>query len=104
MCGICGIISKGPVVQDSVFKMNSSMFHRGPNGDGTYFEPNLGLAMRRLSIIDLEGGWQPIYNEDASLVLFMNGEIYNYIELRRNLEIKGHIFSTRSDCEVILHL
>lgn len=104
MCGICGIISKGSVVQDSVLKMNSSMFHRGPNGDGTYFEPNLGLAMRRLSIIDLEGGWQPIYNEDASLVLFMNGEIYNYLELRRNLEIKGHIFSTRSDCEVILHL
>lgn len=104
MCGICGIISKELIVRDSVTKMNYSMLHRGPDGEGTYFEPNLGLAMRRLSIIDLEGGWQPIYNEDGSLVLFMNGEIYNYIELRRNLEKQGHVFSTQSDCEVILHL
>lgn len=104
MCGICGIISKEPIERDSVFKMNLSMLHRGPNGEGTYFEPNLGLAMRRLSIIDLEGGWQPIYNEDGSLVLFMNGEIYNYIELCSNLKKRGHVFSTQSDSEVILHL
>ena len=57
-----------------------NMLHRGPNGDGFYFEQHIGLAMRRLSIIDLEGGWQPIYNEDKSLILFMNGEIYNYVE------------------------
>ena len=69
MCGICGIISKGSVVQDSVLKMNSSMFHRGPNGDGTYFEPNLGLAMRRHSIIDLEGGNQYIMKMPVSSCL-----------------------------------
>lgn len=104
MCGICGYISNHQIDKSVVERMNQSMFHRGPNGDGSYFEEHLGLAMRRLSIIDLEGGWQPLYNEDKSLVLFMNGEIYNYIELQQVLKQKGHIFSTHSDGEVILHL
>lgn len=104
MCGICGYIAKREIDRTVVQRMNQSMLHRGPDGEGFYFESNLGLAMRRLSIIDLEGGWQPLYNEDKSLVLFMNGEIYNYVELREELEKKGHVFSTRSDAEVIVHL
>ena len=62
------------------------------------------LAMRRLSIIDLTTGWQPLYNEDRSLALVCNGEIYNFVELRRDLEARGHRFATHSDCETILHL
>ena len=88
------------------------MLHRGPDGYGEFpdwFEPEAGpgnifLAMRRLSIIDLEGGWQPLYNEDRSLVLVANGEVYNFIELREQLEGQGHRFNTRSDCECILHM
>lgn len=104
MCGICGVISNKKLERNCVLAMSHSMSHRGPNGEGTYFEDNLGIAMRRLSIIDLEGGWQPIYSEDGSLILFMNGEIYNYIELRNELKQKGHIFSTNSDAEVVVHL
>lgn len=104
MCGICGVISNKKLERNSVLAMSRSMFHRGPDGEGTYFEDNLGIAMRRLSIIDLSGGWQPIYSEDRSLILFMNGEIYNYIELRNELKQKGHFFSTNSDAEVIVHL
>lgn len=104
MCGICGFMSRGFVERSTIERMNMNMLHRGPNGDGFYFEQHIGLAMRRLSIIDLEGGWQPIYNEDKSLILFMNGEIYNYVELRLELEKRGHRFSTGSDAEVIVHL
>lgn len=104
MCGICGFMSRGIVERSTIERMNMNMLHRGPNGDGFYFEQHIGLAMRRLSIIDLEGGWQPIYNEDKSLILFMNGEIYNYVELRLELEKRGHRFSTGSDAEVIVHL
>lgn len=80
--------------------------HRGPDGEGTHFEPAHGFAMgmRRLSIIDLEGGWQPIWNEDETVGVVFNGEIYNYIELRRELEAKGHRFRTHSDTEVLVHL
>lgn len=83
---------------------NEALIHRGPDGQGSYYATNVALAMRRLSIIDLEGGFQPLYNEDRSLVLVANGEIYNFIELRRQLEAKGHRFQTGSDCETILHL
>jgi len=78
------------------------MLHRGPDGAGEYLAPNLHMAMRRLAIIDLQQGWQPLYNEDNSLALIINGEIYNYLELRDSL--KGHDFRTNSDGEVILHL
>ncbi len=107
MCGICGILSYTQLTSsdlESVFKMNSNLIHRGPDGEGTFTDDNIALAMRRLSIIDLSGGWQPLYNEDRSLVLVINGEIYNYIELRNQLEKKGHTFATHSDSETILHL
>ena len=84
--------------------MSTGLVHRGPDGAGEFHQPHIGLGMRRLSIIDLEGGWQPLYNEDRSLALIANGEIYNFVELRVKLEGRGHRFSTHSDCETILHL
>ncbi len=78
--------------------------HRGPDGAGTHIAPGLALGMRRLSIIDLEGGWQPIWNEDKSLGVVFNGEIYNYVELRRDLLAAGHVFRTETDTEVLVHL
>lgn len=105
MCGICGVISKEPLRElGPVRKMQKALAHRGPNGQGEYSSQHIGLAMRRLSIIDVEGGDQPLYNEDCSLVLVANGEIYNFIELRGWLQSKGHRFHTGSDCETILHL
>jgi asparagine synthase (glutamine-hydrolysing) len=83
--------------------VNAAMFHRGPDGQGELVTPQAMLAMRRLAIIDLSGGWQPLYNEDRSIGLVVNGEVYNYVELRRELEAKGHVFRTRSDCETVAH-
>lgn len=106
MCGIAGIISKNieNVQIDIVQTMLDALKHRGPDGVGLFQDQSVAMGMRRLSIIDLEGGWQPLYNEDKSLVLVINGEIYNYIELRENLKKSGHTFSTDADGEVILHL
>lgn len=105
MCGICGIISQAPIENlTPIQRMQSSLHHRGPDGDGDFYHQHIVLAMRRLSIIDLTGGWQPLFNEDRSLVLVANGEIYNYIELRHVLQTQGHHFGTASDCETILHL
>lgn len=107
MCGICGIVSRRDISDreiDAVKRVNSALTHRGPDGEGEYSDNHLFLAMRRLSIIDLEGGWQPLYNEDHSVALVANGEIYNFIELRESLKARGHIFSTGSDCETIAHL
>jgi asparagine synthase (glutamine-hydrolysing) len=106
MCGIAGIITKKISENhvESVERMLTSMIHRGPDGQGNYNDARICMGMRRLSIIDIHGGWQPLYNEDKSLVLIMNGEIYNYIELSEQLKKNGHIFSTQSDAEVILHL
>ena len=84
--------------------MSAAQIHRGPDGTGEFFSDNIALAIRRLSIIDPNGGWQPLYNEDKSLVLIINGEIYNYIELRERLKTSGHQFKTDTDGEVILHL
>lgn len=84
--------------------MLAALVHRGPDGQGEYSDNHVVMGMRRLSIIDLQGGWQPLYNEDKSLILIMNGEIYNYIELTEELKKRGHTFSTHSDGEVILHL
>lgn len=105
MCGICGIFdTKGnPVDRELLSRMNTRIRHRGPDGEGMYFGPGVGLANRRLSIIDLEGGGQPIANEDESVNVVFNGEIYNYIELRDELEKRGHVFQTQSDTEVIVH-
>jgi asparagine synthase (glutamine-hydrolysing) len=105
MCGICGVFDfKGkPVSKDLVERMSSTIRHRGPDGSGFYVCGEIGLGHRRLSIIDLEGGAQPITNEDNSLHVIFNGEIYNFVELREELVKKGHIFKTHSDTEVILH-
>src|SRR5688572_11139068 len=107
MCGITGIITKAlitPADFSSVRTSNSHLAHRGPDGAGEFHDEHVMLAMRRLSIIDLTGGWQPLYNEDRTLALIANGEIYNFIELRQRLEGLGHWFRTDSDCETILHL
>ena len=105
MCGICGVFQpRGePVSRELVEKMTTAIQHRGPDGAGYYLSREVGLGHRRLSIIDLGGGAQPISNEDDSLFVVFNGEIYNFIELREELEKKGHVFKTRSDTEVILH-
>lgn len=105
MCGICGIFDRNgdPVDPELLAKMNSILRHRGPDGEGRYVDAEVGLGHRRLSIIDVGGGGQPISNEDDSLQVVFNGEIYNFVELRRELEPLGHKFKTRSDTEVILH-
>jgi len=105
MCGINGVFdfSGEPVGRELVDRMSSAIHHRGPDGSGRYISGRIGLGHRRLSIIDLEGGSQPIANEDGRIQVVFNGEIYNFIELRKELEEKGHIFKTRSDTEVIVH-
>src|SRR6266513_2777140 len=106
MCGIVGIFDlsgKRPIPRELVARMNQSLFHRGPDEDGFHFEPGLGLGHRRLSIIDLSTGQQPLYNEDGSVVVVYNGEIYNYRDLVPELQALGHVFRTRSDTEVIVH-
>ena len=105
MCGICGIFDfKGERADRGLLeRMNERIRHRGPDGDGFYVCGPVGLANRRLSIIDLDGGWQPQTNEDSSIQVVFNGEIYNFIELREELLAKGHKFKTRSDTEVIVH-
>ncbi|HEY2921342.1 MAG TPA: asparagine synthase (glutamine-hydrolyzing) [Candidatus Binatia bacterium] len=107
MCGIFGLIDlKGEPRSDQelMAKMGAAMVHRGPDDAGVYFGAGLAFGMRRLSIIDLEGGHQPIANEDDSVWVVCNGEIYNYRELRLYLEQRGHRFRCRSDTEVIVHL
>lgn len=105
MCGIAGFIDNKSksIKKDIVKKMALRIKHRGPDGEGYYIDNDIALAHRRLSIIDIKGGKQPIYNEDKSLVIVFNGEIYNYIELKSELEKKGHIFKTKADTEVIIH-
>jgi len=106
MCGIAGIVSlEGkPVFEQELRDMCGAIAHRGPDDEGYYFGTGAGLGMRRLSIIDLASGRQPIRNEDGSVWVVFNGEIYNFRELRRELEGRGHIFSTHTDTEVIVHL
>ncbi len=106
MCGIVGVFDvsgKRTIPRDVVSRMNESQFHRGPDEHGLHFEPGLGLGHRRLSIIDLSTGQQPLYNEDRSVVIVYNGEIYNYRELIPELTRLGHVFRTKSDTEVIVH-
>ncbi|HEY0048489.1 MAG TPA: hypothetical protein VGB68_04330, partial [Pyrinomonadaceae bacterium] len=107
MCGISGIVTREKLsagLSAAVSRMSAAQIHRGPDGAGEFSAAHVNLAMRRLSIIDLEGGAQPLYNEDASLALIINGEIYNYRELRDRLKKSGHTFRTETDGEVILHL
>lgn len=107
MCGICGkyLFQNDRFVQEQTLReMNLTLVHRGPDDEGYYVNNNIGLAQRRLSIIDLKTGAQPLYNEDKSVVVVCNGEIYNYKELIKYLNAKNHRFSTNSDSEVIVHL
>lgn len=104
MCGIAGTINLLEKADRTLLeKASHRMSHRGPDDEGFFFEGPVGLAHRRLSIIDLDAGNQPMFNEDQKLVVVFNGEIYNHIQLRKELESSGHIFSTYSDTEVILH-
>jgi asparagine synthase (glutamine-hydrolysing) len=107
MCGIAGYIDlrqRGEVDARIVGAMTEALFHRGPDSSGYFIEPDVGLGVRRLRIIDLETGDQPIYNEDGSVVVVCNGEIFNYRELRDELVARGHVFRTRTDVEVLVHL
>lgn len=107
MCGIAGYFDlqgRGRIERETLAAMTSVLIHRGPDSDGYHVEPDLGLGFRRLRIVDLTTGDQPLYNEDGSLVLICNGEIFNEPELRRELQGKGHVFRSRSDVEVLLHL
>jgi len=106
MCGICGQYNFGslaPVRRDDVELMTDTLTHRGPDDDGYYVDGPIGLGFRRLSIIDLSGGHQPMYDDDRAVYVVFNGEIYNYRELRQELETHGHVFRTKSDTEVIVH-
>ncbi len=107
MCGIAGFFD--PSLQEAGARerlgaMLDRIAHRGPDGSGTHFAGPLAMGMRRLSIIDLEGGWQPVWNEDHTIAIVFNGEIYNYVELTADLVKVGHVFRTHSDTEVLVHL
>jgi asparagine synthase (glutamine-hydrolysing) len=107
MCGFTGYADtrgERQANQEVLLRMTGSLVHRGPDSDGYLLENTVGLGFRRLSIIDLDGGDQPIYNEDKSVALLCNGEIYNYRELRKELMQKGHSFRSNCDVEVLLHL
>lgn len=107
MCGICGkynYAGAGQVTREELKKMTGLLVHRGPDDEGFYTDGGVGLAMRRLSIIDLATGHQPISNEDGSVWIVFNGEIYNFQELHQKLAGKGHVFRTKSDTETIVHL
>jgi asparagine synthase (glutamine-hydrolysing) len=107
MCGIAGILAlreSTSVQEDILVRMISALHHRGPDESGLFVSPQIGLASARLSIIGIDGGTQPIANEDESLWIVFNGEAFNYIELKEELVQKGHRFSTRTDTEVVLHL
>ena len=106
MCGILGAIESRRGVNPTELRvLNESMIRRGPDGDGFFYSScgRLGMAMRRLAVIDLAGGWQPLFSEDRQVAAMQNGEIYNHHELRADLESHGHVFRTRSDSEVLVH-
>src|SRR6266852_591188 len=107
MCGIAGMVQTHPdgaVTEAVIHEMCQAIVHRGPDDEGVFVKGGVGLGMRRLSIIDLAGGHQPIFNEDKTIWIVFNGEIYNFLDLRPELERRGHRFSTHTDTEVIVHL
>src|SRR5947208_13681954 len=106
MCGICGqynFIGQAPVLLDDIKTMTRTLIHRGPDDEGYHLDGNLGLGFRRLSIIDLAGGHQPMADAEETVWVIFNGEIYNFQELRAELESRGHRFRTKSDTEAIVH-
>lgn len=105
MCGICGAwLIDNPEIEKALGKSLTAMRHRGPDGEGTHFESGVALGMRRLAVIDVEGGQQPLWNETNDVGVIFNGEIYNYLELLEECRQRGHALKTRSDTEVIVHL
>lgn len=106
MCGFTGILhsnAQGDIDAGVLRRMNDAIAYRGPDGDGFHVEPGVGLGHRRLSIVDVAGGGQPMYNEDRSVVIVFNGEIYNFPELRPELQALGHVFRNRCDTEAVIH-
>ncbi|MDO5292549.1 MAG: asparagine synthase (glutamine-hydrolyzing) [bacterium] len=103
MCGICGFTGKLPNSKEVLEKMMLKIYHRGPDQSGTHLTDQVALGFRRLSIIDLDHGMQPMYNEDKKKVIVFNGEIYNFKEIRADLEAKGHVFANNADTECIVH-
>src|SRR5260370_41820431 len=104
MCGICGVAGGEPAEgRELVGRMCAAMAHRGPDDDGRVHLDGVTFGIRRLSIIDVEGGHQPIHNEDSKVWVVQNGEIYNHLELRKVLAAAGHSFTTQSDTEVLVH-
>lgn len=107
MCGICGIVhpnQQRPPERETLQRMNATLHHRGPDGEGFYTADGVGLAMRRLAIIDVDGSEQPLYSEDERVVVVFNGEIFNFAQLRQTLIQQGHVFRTQGDGETIVHL
>ena len=103
MCGFVGYVEDGEKNRKIIKSMSDTIKHRGPDDEGFYEDDKISLAFRRLSIIDLSNGHQPMFNEDSSMVILFNGEIYNYQELKEDLMAKGHVFANNSDTETILH-
>ncbi|NCC15901.1 MAG: asparagine synthase (glutamine-hydrolyzing) [Clostridia bacterium] len=103
MCGICGFTGRLATSEEILENMKNKIIHRGPDSGGSYIDDGVSMGFRRLSIIDLEGGHQPIYNETRDMVITFNGEIYNYQELREDLIAKGHVMGSNADTEVLLH-
>src|ERR1700745_3053623 len=107
MCGIAGLVQPRPdgaLNPAVIHQMCEAIVHRGPDDEGIFVKAGVGLGMRRLSIIDLAGGHQPVFNEDKTIWIVYNGEIYNFPELREDLLRRGHVFYTHTDTEVIVHL
>src|SRR5881227_1704863 len=106
MCGICGqfnFVRRDPVERYAIRRMTATMTHRGPDDEGYFIDGPVGLGFRRLSIIDLAGGHQPMSDAEQTVWVILNGEIYNFKELRTHLERRGHSFRTQSDTEVVIH-
>ena len=106
MCGFAGYITKEGLAKnykDDLLEMMNAIVHRGPDDAGSHIDDMAGLGFRRLSIIGIENGKQPMYNEDGSIVVVFNGEIYNYKEIKEELINKGHLFKTQADTEVLVH-
>src|SRR5437870_2243771 len=107
MCGIAGIFHLGdmpPVERETLQAMGRALTHRGPDAEGFHLEGPIGLCNRRLRIIDVAGVDPPLYNEDRSIAIVYNGEVYNYQELRRDVIARGHRLTTEGDTEVLVHL
>src|SRR5947209_14950271 len=107
MCGIIGKVTQRgaePVQRELLEQMCAALEHRGPDSRGLFLDGNVGLGIQRLRVVDLETGDQPIFNEDDSIAVVLNGEIYNFQELREDLRRLGHEFATQGDTEVIVHL